>query len=557
MLRNRLESSNFIDSQASSQERRDDKSQALSLHEIAYEDCLKPSASALIEQPWNAIANAANGAGHLVVNRDILPRMPKIEVRESEYMGPSWWLQNVSTGLALGVVYAVAGRGANAVLRAGTKTLGVEGAIAGAAAHRSTGQILGAAAFDAARDKIAGETRIGNAAGGMVGLAVFEAGNSIGHSFGGLGSIATRIATGALGATSQLVTSRAVSNSDTPNTRELLQNGVTGGAMNLVLPVMQRRLFSGGLAKTAGDDLKARTVAAPAEIQSGITKNSAGKAAVRLIHEGREVMTFVVGAKEHGPFISAEDYQQRGQRITNPEVAIFSIEGFPETKLVFEGSQLNERRKIRSGQTLSPEQAGSMVSALPDPRLVKRLIVLNHDHPIQPWMQQQTSRPDARIYGETFANGDVYLYKPANDLNTKATVEHEWFHLLRINSTKASAMFDSVGDHEPIRLGVPSEPISGNSEVWSVLGQRLIGSDVHTARIVAQANPVRSTILAKALKESLEGLPANQQSHRQQQHMDVVRYIEQSVKPGATAKLSKLVSAGARVHEALSYITLP
>lgn len=571
-----------------------------------YEDCVKPVAYTAVIS-WNTVANATNALSRIVTNRDIVGKIDDLNLRQEKFMSIPWWLQNVSTGLSLGFVYAAAGKGAASVLRSGIGAVGLEGSAARFAGSSAFAQIVGATAFEGLRDKRADETTLGNATSGALGFSLFEAGNILGRSFGTPGLIAMRLATGAVGASAQHATSRLIASGHLPDGKELWRDGVTGGAMNLVLPVFQTRLsLSEGYAhpkiastgeapsvvhslarsialstdvpdarpkpvKSGGLELQTREVSSLDSLDLRATslhsfdlgtlelkatgQFSRTQPAPQLIDQGKQVITLVVGAKENGPFASIDDFHERGQRVINPEMRVLAINGRPGTELLFDDAALKAPLDAAmSDGLLTPSQAASVVESFPNSSLVKRLFVLDFDHPHEPWLQQ-IAGPQAHVYGEAFPNGDVYLYKPTNSESTQVTADHEWSHLLKLKSIKQSELFDTIGSSEMIRLGTTGEPISSNSEAWSILGQRLLSTDQLSAKSYALANPIRSSLYGRALGESLNSLLPSERGTGYQQQIDLVNYIESQVRPQAVNNLMGLAPATPRLQHLLQYLS--
>src|SRR5262249_30619616 len=103
-----------------------------------------------------------------------------------------------------------------------------------------TAQIVGAGAYGLAREPGAGESRLGNAAGAVVGFSLFELGGSLSNPLSSaLGRAGVRLATGAVGGAAQLATSSLVANGKMTSGEDALRAGIAGGAFNFAMPAVQ------------------------------------------------------------------------------------------------------------------------------------------------------------------------------------------------------------------------------------------------------------------------------------------------------------------------------
>jgi hypothetical protein len=199
------------------------------------QNAIRPAENAGIVQPYNAVANAVNGASQLTCHIDILPKAKVAPVQEAPLFSSAWFAQNISTGLASAVVYGMAG--------------GVASRTLGESIGARTAQIVGAVIYDGLRDNSPGETRIGNAVSGAIAFCVFEGGNSYFAPGSNLNQLLGRATIGSLGATSGLIISQAISKRDVPAWSEVLHAATTGATMNMVLPKVQERIY-GGISST-------------------------------------------------------------------------------------------------------------------------------------------------------------------------------------------------------------------------------------------------------------------------------------------------------------------
>lgn len=212
------------------------------LADWAQDNMLNPALNAGLIDPLRAITHSVNAVTKTVAKVEILPEPDKLDVPVASPTSGTGLTQGFFGGLGSIVPYAISGKFAGSLLRATGSKLAAEGALASVLKSQKTAMILGAGTYDFFRVPDAGQTRFGNAMGGVAGFTVFETMNPLikrlpGIPAKGLGMLAI----GTVGASSQFVTSELISKG-TVNTEMLGQVAMQGGALNLVLPGTQRGL---------------------------------------------------------------------------------------------------------------------------------------------------------------------------------------------------------------------------------------------------------------------------------------------------------------------------
>lgn len=201
------------------------------------DNILKPAANAGGIEPYNAVSNAVSMVTDDAVN---LPKATPYEIKEASLLSPTWFAQSISGGLAMVVPYALAGKAAGASMRGFGSTMQIQGEAALFLKSEQAASIIGAAAYDGMRDLRPGETRAGNALGGASAFFIFEKGNALARTMPLISRMTTRAATGAVGGTIQLSSSRLYSTGEMPTSAEMYHSAVGGAAMNIALPAAQR-----------------------------------------------------------------------------------------------------------------------------------------------------------------------------------------------------------------------------------------------------------------------------------------------------------------------------
>jgi len=540
------------------------------------DNVLKPVANSLLIQPYDAAANVVNFIAS-PINDHLLPKLNPFQLGEAKFLSPAWFAQNISGGLATAAVFAGAGK----LTGMGLSKIEFGGALGSALASRQASQIIGGALYEGIRDPNAGESHFGNLVGGAVAFSVFEGGNSFARS--GFSKYAARAATGGLGMTLGHITSESVTQGQLPTwqslsaeRQQLGQIAVTGAAMNLILPTLQRfgsprealtvrqsvtpresgtgtSVDSFGAAKTTyrpalatGFELSPRTSFKPQDLllrlgdepettprppSPGITETTSELPA-SLTNAHVERVPMVVGAnpEEARVFDSREDYENEARLVTNPKMKIMSVLGHPGTEVAM---------PVTTAEPISAQAAVDALNNLPDMRLVQRLTLLDETHPEEEWLRQTQGNPNLTVNAEAIEPGGIRVYKPGLS-NLPENVTHEWNHLLRSQSPQATVAFDQVGDLEPLATNVtaPFESRLGD-EQWSYLGEHLAAMP-HSpadALMTASANPIRSTIWAKTVADRMATLPESERSVTHESHQSLIRFVDEQVKPEAMKTL--------------------
>lgn len=203
--------------------------------------------SALVD-PYNALASSLNDASATVGGGKLLTEAKPFEVPRTKLMSQEWLVQSVSTGIGA-IVPLVVSIG---VTKVGLTRLAgnSESAFAGVLRHRTTATVMGAGIYDGLKMPHQGETRIGNGIGGSSGFLVFEAGNHLSKNFSPAGKVATRLLTGAIGATTHLGVAELVGNGKLPELRKVQDGALAGSAMNVFMPFAMGKIFKSTNAKS-------------------------------------------------------------------------------------------------------------------------------------------------------------------------------------------------------------------------------------------------------------------------------------------------------------------
>ena len=226
-----------------------------------------------------------------------------------------------------------------------------------------------------------------------------------------------------------------------------------------------------------------------------------------------------------------------------------------------------------------PEDFVQDIKALPDPSLVKQLILLDEPFYMNAYRQSKVD-PDGVTPGPAAASarndGVITFYEQINTRDKGATtggtlsefLAHEWSHLVKYNFPEHSALFNQAAEietgfyvREYAKRQYPDHPDLQHHENWAVhMGEELMATDADRFFITAHNAPIRTTFMAKAWLESLLPRttevvthPADFQaridqipSYKANRDMQVARlkYIAEEIVPVAREKLLGMIAEG-------------
>lgn len=259
--------------------------------------------------------------------------------------------------------------------------------------------------------------------------------------------------------------------------------------------------------------LKAIPPAEPAQLQGP-----------RLEPKGTLEKTFNTGKPSEIPFTDLSDFRSRGNARETKTMDVYEVPGTQSKVLLESNSRPDYARP-------SVEQLAAAVEKLPDPSLVKELLVLNHEHPDTPWLQQTAGQ---RITGEAGANDSVTLFRPTTDAYGRQ-IAHEWGHQLKNANSDLNPVFDASAKLEKFRSMNDSVPYD-LEEPWSILSEHLLAEPPQQALIAGLFNPIRTAVLLKTI-ESHAALADIQPSSRAGQTIQQLQQLRPTIDSLALERL--------------------
>lgn len=541
------------------------------------DNIVAPAANTLALQPYNAIGNLVNPLSEAAFRMDFMPRADLMKMPEPDYLSPAWFTQNIVGGVSTALVYGGIAKGLSAGSGKLATRLGVEGTQAARFMTKETNAlIVGGTLYEGLRDPHEGEKRYANMGGALVGLSIFSAGHKWSTAMSGLKLHGARYATGAVGTSFQQIISTGLATGEMLSPRDITKDAFSGGVMNLVLsPILGYKGFRGRSTKTTSETPgKAPETPVPGEapgpkvspdtLPSGkpapdgapppgeprnivrtktepgtdrIFRPRPGEAQpVEVTQTGQSKMEYMLGDHTQAPFSSFADFRSRGQRYFQ---TVFNRFNFSKNN----GPEIMYPSEKPSYNRAPVETIAEATQSVPDTVLIKRVTVYDGTHPMEPWMRQKTGLPNSRLVGEATSQGELKLYRPEKGPELKETVKHEDAHMHRMSDRKASAAFDAAQGME--KLVVSSKSVNhGSAEPWSILAEGLMSDKPIVVMATAEANPIRSAIWGKSLKERLQKSAESQRTGSYDYYRQLGEYIETVIRPRAIEQLQQIQRQG-------------
>ena len=233
----------------------------LSIAGSVEKNAVAPALNSLAVEPINVGANIVNGVltgGNWVVNKvrgtdkDAIqiPKLPELDTgpKPTEGSAAAWSQQIFGTAGSF-VAYAIAGKVAGKVMRAGGSLMPLEAEIQSLKVGRFArtlaqdshiATVVGATTYAGLKDTKDGESHWSNAASTFVGFSAFEAGNAglVNPRMGKLATVSTRFTVGAFGGLAQTNVASIIQEHKFANND--LSSMVSGGVLNALMPVGSR-----------------------------------------------------------------------------------------------------------------------------------------------------------------------------------------------------------------------------------------------------------------------------------------------------------------------------
>lgn len=512
------------------------------------DNVLNSIANHLVVRPASALTSSVNMLCHSFGTKDLVPMLNEIPVQEQKPFSAQWLAVNTASALADAAVFV----GLTLATKHSCRSASIK-------INESTALIGSGTIYEGLRAPLKDETRLGNASRTLAMLTTFEGGNYLSRKLAGLQLAASRIATGFVaGAGSAAMDSRFSNRSFDDD--KILAGGAAGAMMNIIIPAALA-----GITRFKAPSKHHQTISEKTDLSSStdipqpvnhsferrVSEGSAlSKPSPELIGKGQTEVLVSEGIYENGPYSDLTDYARRGMAYGRRPKSLYEVPEYDMTIAV----------PVSPDAQLTAKGVLSSLEKLPDPSLIKKLVVSDQPHRFEPWIRQE--HPEMKILAEAERDGTVILYKPDFNQETHNTLVHEWNHILKFNNRNASEIFDDLHWKEKLETSsasrIHNEHNNEADEVWAILSEDLLGDDPVRMAASAFANPIKSSIWAKTLKDHLNTvLPERQSRKAFVKASDTADFIHKHVRPVAISKLEELHAKNPifkAVNSALEYL---
>jgi hypothetical protein len=218
-----------------------------------------------------------------------------------------------------------------------------------------------------------------------------------------------------------------------------------------------------------------------------------------------------------------------------------------------------------------PEDMVPIIHALPNPRLVKEIVLSDRPDWTNPYYQAKYDDPKFRAAADVSREGVITHYQGKRGNNLVEFTFHEWAHLTKWASPEYSKMFDmatlvdKVGpnfNHKATRLARADDPAHPDvvendifftrehasrtpDENWAVAkGELFMGPDPDGLWVFAQEAPVRALTLSTALEASYTARRSSSLTDQDRVLLDRLRYVDEVARPLAIKALTGHLQSG-------------
>lgn len=230
---------------------------------------------------------------------------------------------------------------------------------------------------------------------------------------------------------------------------------------------------------------------------------------------------------------------------------------------------------IPANRRALPEDFIQAIQALPDPRLVKELVLLDEPYYRDVYKEkgEGNSMPAAANANE---DGRIVFFEADNTLEKGSTsksrihefLTHEWAHLVKFKFKEMSSLFNEAAEietgfyaREYAKRQYPDHSNLKHHENFAVhLGENLMMPDADNFFITAHGAPIRTTLMARGWLESMMGVKQKmtinptdfierineipQDVPNRGMHVARLKYIAEEIVPIARQKLLEQAASG-------------
>ncbi|MBX9687255.1 MAG: hypothetical protein K2X27_11170 [Candidatus Obscuribacterales bacterium] len=369
---------------------------------------------------------------------------------------------------------------------------------------------------------------------------MFELGNHASKGLSPLKSSMARLSTGAIGALAQHNLSHYVATGELLKEEQMLNVALSGATMNLVLPKINEKLFS----------LQKGKIEAQAETSHQANRSNerlliaspeASEPSLGLAADFKRSKGVLQGLMEEAPFENYDDFLERGQFLRLIEFEGYYNENGRSIVMIPKASPNYDRPCIN---TVNLE-----LGKLPDPCLVGELYLVDHEHPLSPWLQQKSSEI---ICAEAGDFGELTFFR-ANKDSFPRSLAHEWGHLLLKKYSYESKLFELASCLEPLRIESKSVAHHYNSvEPFGIMSETFLLQPEYISFETAISNPLKTAIFARTLQGHLNEIEPQFRTCNHQKYLELTLLLDAASTHFAIEALNN--STHPRKFELLQYL---
>lgn len=310
--------------------------------------------------------------------------------------------------------------------------------------------------------------------------------------------------------------------------------------------------------------------AAPAELATRIVD----------MRESTETL-LTVEHKQGESYSSYSDYRTRAVKKSPQPVRLYRASGHRTELMVPEeyaklldairlfritGAKTEALKQKNDGfcESALPEDFVARLDELPNSTLVKRINIFDQNDPNTEWLRQEKNDPTWSTAASAEPGGITNFYKQSRYGDSlRENMAHEWAHLLHNNLPEALAAYTAAVKLEnglsPKEFNARTYALTNEKENWAVhLGEELMAYEAGRFLRTASYAPIRTAVLARALKWSLNDAPQSEVCRYRVQLENRVKFVEEHVNSSVANdlenQLKKAAEPGIEQLELLSYL---
>jgi hypothetical protein len=238
------------------------------------------------------------------------------------------------------------------------------------------------------------------------------------------------------------------------------------------------------------------------------------------------------------PYRDYDDYCYRGKLVGSIGMLAIKLKDYPETELLYPQEKNSYLR-------LSPSNTVALLKYSLDSRLIQRLIICDYLNEDEAWFKQTTQykyeADQIAIEAKATALDELTLFRPQSLEKAYEPFDREWLTILKSHSYEAANVFAQIADLEELIITNANLSFEMLDALWCWFGLILLSPLAATPLAVAELNPIRAAVIAKALKARLLTVPGQLKSARHEQMLSRCNYMGESVCTHAESALNNFL----------------